>query len=313
MQTRREFLQRSSRYAGGLALAGTLPVWLQAEPAHVFFKLSLAEWSLHKSLHSGAMSNLDFPAKARKDFGIEAVEYVNAFFKDKAQDSAYLAELNQRCRDNGVRSLLIMVDGEGDLGELKKKKRLKAVDNHKKWVDAAHTLGCHSIRVNAFGTGSAEDVAAAAAQSLSALGEYAQSAGINVLVENHGGYSSNGKWLAGIMSSVGQPNVGTLPDFGNFCLRRESGQQWEGKCVEEYDRYEGVRELMPFAKGVSAKSFDFDANGNEIHTDYRKMMRIVYEAGYTGYVGIEYEGSQLSEDEGIRMTRNLLLRAGSLH
>lgn len=276
----------------------------------LFFKISLAEWSLHKALFAKELDNLDFPAKAKNDFGISAVEYVNQFFKDKAKDQAYLTELKKRCSDLDVTSVLIMIDGEGEMADLDSKKRQTAVENHYKWVEAAQFLGCHAIRVNCFGIGKPEEVAKAGADALHKLSEFASPHGISVIVENHGGYSSDGQWLSGVMRAVNLPNCGTLPDFGNFCVRREKGDVWESPCVEEYDRYKGVGEMMPFAKGVSAKSHDFDAEGNCTETDFAKMLPIVKAAGYTGHIGIEYEGSKLSEPEGIRATKALLEKVG---
>jgi len=262
------------------------------------YEISLAEWSLHKELRSGkGMTNLDFPAKS-KELGINAIEYVNQFFKDKAKDMDYLKQLKQRCDDNGVKSLLIMCDGEGQLGDADEKKRAQAVDKHKKWVEAAKFLGCHSIRVNAGSSGSWDEQKERAASGLRSLSEFGKEHELNVIVENHGGLSSNGEWLAATIKSVGLDNCGTLPDFGNFTIDHKSG--------EKYDRYKGVKELMPFAKGVSAKSHDFDDEGNEIHTDYRKMIKIVLDAGYKGYIGIEYEGGKISEVDGIIATRKLL-------
>ena len=260
------------------------------------FEVSIAEWSLHKSLFGKKISNLDFPVVAKKEFKISAVEYVNQFFKDKATDKNYLNELKKICNNEGVKSLLIMCDGEGKLGDPDKNKRISSVNNHKRWIEAAKHLGCHSIRVNASSSGSYDDQQKLAADGLSRLSEFASTHGLNVIVENHGGLSSNGQWLSGVMKSVNMRNCGTLPDFGNF---RIGG----GKT---YDRYKGVKELMPFAKAVSAKSHDFDDNGNEIHTDYHKMMKIVIDAGYRGYVGVEYEGSKLSEYDGIKATKKLL-------
>lgn len=277
-----------------------------AKAGEMFFKISLAEWSLNKAIFGGQLDNLDFPVKAKRDFDISAVEYVNQFFKDKAKDQTYLAELKKRCDDNGVTSLLIMCDGEGNLGEVDKKKRDTAVENHKKWVEAAKFLGCHSIRVNAYGEGKAEEVAKAATDGLHALSAFAQPFGINVIVENHGSYSSNGQWLASVIKGTGMGNCGTLPDFGNFCVRHS-----DNGCEEWYDRYKGVEEMMPFAKGVSAKANDFDASGNCVETDYSRMLPIVKNAGYNGYIGIEYEGSNLSEEEGIKATKALLQRVGS--
>lgn len=292
---RRDFLKSSALAAAGIATGATIaPRSLFAtEPADKpLFKISLAEWSLHKTLRAGEMTNLDFPAVAKDEFNIDAIEYVNAFFKDKAQDSDYLTELKARCDDLGVRSLLIMCDGEGQLGAADEASRTKAVENHYKWVEAAKFLGCHSIRVNAASAGSRQEQQDRAADGLSRLGEFADQHGINVLVENHGGLSSDGAWLKAVMEQVGRPNVGTLPDFGNFY---------------DYDRYQGVKDLMPYAKAVSAKSHVFDEEGNESEIDYRRMMEIVTDADYHGYVGIEWEGKEPDEKQGIRLTRDLLL------
>lgn len=261
--------------------------------AHGRFKISLAEWSLNAEIFSGKMTNLDFPGVTRRRYGLDAVEYVNQFFKDKATDTAYLNELKKRCDDAGVRSLLIMCDGEGNLGAATAGARSEAVEKHKRWVDAARHLGCHSIRVNAGGSGSPEEASDRVSEGCSQLTEYGKSMGISIIIENHGGLSSNPDWLVGVMKKVNSPYFGTLPDFGNF---------------EKFNRYEAVRKLMPYAKGVSAKSHNFDANGNETQTDYFRMMEIVLSAGYQGYVGIEYEGRTHTADEGIRLTRELLER-----
>ncbi|WP_266365989.1 sugar phosphate isomerase/epimerase family protein [Tellurirhabdus rosea] len=309
MQNRRSFLKQF----GALSVAAlTFPPLAEAAAKKSFFEISLAEWSLHKALFDKKITNLDFPGLAKKEFGIEIVEYVNQFFKDKAQDSAYLKELMMRCKDNGVRNHLIMIDGEGGLAETDAGTRNQAVENHKKWVECAKTLGCKTIRVNSFGRGSREEVAKAAVEGLGKLGEFAKPFGINVIVENHGGYSSDGQWLVGVMKQVNMKNVGTLPDFGNFCIKRSDGTEWGGKCVEEYDRYKGVAEMMPFAKGVSAKAYDFDASGNCLDTDYNRMLKIVKDSGFKGIVGIEFEGSKLDEYEGIKKTKALLDRVGPM-
>lgn len=295
---RRRFLALAAAAGTAYGTAGLLRAGSPASPAAnpVPFKISLAQWSLHRTLFAKQLDPLDFP-KATKAFGIEAVEYVNSFYKDKATDTKYLDTLRQRCTDEGVQSLLIMCDGEGALGDPDEKKRKQAVSNHHKWIDAAARLGCHSIRVNAQSSGSYEEQARLAADGLRSLCEYGDKAGIHVIVENHGGLSSNGKWLSEVLRAVNHPRCGSLPDFGNFRINKD----------EVYDRYQGVDELMPFAKGVSAKSHDFDAKGNEIHTDYRKMLEIVVvKHGYQGHIGIEYEGGKLSEDEGIRKTLALL-------
>ncbi|MFN8857954.1 MAG: sugar phosphate isomerase/epimerase family protein, partial [Planctomycetaceae bacterium] len=289
---RRQFLSQSALLAAGAALA---PVTFAAEEKPLF-DISLAEWSLHKTLFGGKLDNLDFAKTAKEQFGIHAVEFVNQFFKDKAKNAEYLADLKKRAGDLGVKLLLIMIDGEGALGDASLAKRNQAVENHFKWVEAAKALGCHSIRVNAASAGSYEDQVHRAADGLRALTEFAAPHEINVIVENHGGLSSNGEWLASVIKKVDHKRCGTLPDFGNFNLG-------DGK---QYDRYRGVTELMPFAKAVSAKSHDFNEAGDEIHTDYRKMMKIVLDHGYHGYVGIEYEGGKIGEAEGILATRKLL-------
>ncbi|MGI4831932.1 MAG: sugar phosphate isomerase/epimerase family protein [Janthinobacterium lividum] len=308
LTSRRQFLKQAAAVAAAAAVAPpALAGGLAAAP---FFEISLAEWSLHKALFSKKITNLDFPVLAKKDYGISVVEYVNQFFKDKAQDKAYLNDLLQSGRDHGVRNHLIMIDGEGDLGSPSAAERRQAVENHFKWVDAAHHLGCLTVRVNAFGKGTATEVQQAAVESLGRLSEYAQQARINVIVENHGSYTSDGKWLLGTIQQVGKRSVGILPDFGNFCIRRDTGDLYQGKCVESYDKYQAVREWMPLAKGVSAKTFEFDASGNCVETDYYQMFRIIKDSGFKGYVGIEYEGEQLSEDEGIRKTKALLEKVG---
>ncbi len=298
-QSRRSFLATSLAAAAAGAASSSVSAAFTRPAAK--FEISLAEWSLHKTLFEKKLDNLDFAMTAKKEFGIDAIEYVNQFFKDKAKDKAYLAELNKRAADQGVKQLLIMIDGEGNLGDPNLKKRMQAVENHFQWVEAGKTLGCHSIRVNAGSAGSYEDQMYRAADGLRALSEFAAEHGLNVIVENHGGLSSNGEWLAGVMKHVDLKNCGTLPDFGNFRLK---DNEW-------YDRYKGVTELMPFAKAVSAKSHDFDDKGNETKTDFLKMMKIVLDAGYHGYVGIEYEGSMLDEFAGIKATKALLERVRS--
>lgn len=297
--SRRQFVKNAAAIAAGIAIC---PKSFGTTSSKNSFQISLAEWSLHKALFAKQLDNLDFPSVAKNTYGISVVEYVNQFFKKKAEDTAYLNELLTRCKDNGVKNHLIMIDGEGGLAELDDATRLKSVENHYKWVNAAKHLGCKTIRVNAHGKGSREDVQKAAVDGLSRLGEYGEKEGINIIVENHGGFSSDGEWLSGVMKQVGKKNVGTLPDFGNFCLKRGENHT----CLQEYDRYKGTAELMPYAKGVSAKTYDFDADGNCVETDYAKMLGILKKAGFNGYIGIEYEGDKLSEEEGIKKTKALL-------
>jgi sugar phosphate isomerase/epimerase len=307
MTDRRQFLTAAGLAAGAVALpaaaAGAAertatPSTTRNGSASQWFQISLAQWSLNRALRADKLDALDFPAVTRREFGIDVVEYVNQFFMDKAADRAWLAQLKQRCDDNGVKSGLIMCDREGALGDADGAARTKAVENHYKWVEAAKYLGCHSIRVNAQSSGPVGAQLDYAIDGLRRLSEFGAQHGLNVIVENHGGTSSHGKWLALVIEQVGLPNCGTLPDFGNFNIA-------QGKA---YDRYLGVTELMPWAKGVSAKSYAFDAQGYETTIDYRRMLTIVRDAGYRGYVGIEFEGRDMDEYAGIRATKVLLER-----
>lgn len=308
MTTRRHFVKQSLFGAGALLAQPSF----DPLPQKAGIELSLAQWSLHRALSAGKIDNLAFPSIARKDFGIGAVEYVNQFFggdkmdfREAARNTTYLGELMQRSRDAGVTNHLIMVDNEGSLAVPDDKERLAAVDNHKKWIEAAGFLKCKTVRVNLHGEGGSLDKKLASVDSLSRLGDFAGRMNINVVVENHGSDSSNGAWMADVMRQVGKPNVGTLPDFGNFCISHPWGTTQEG-CDQMYDRYKGLEELLPFAKGVSAKTYDFDSNGEQPLMDYKKLIDIVKSSGFEGYIGIEFEGNTQPEEEGIRNTKLLL-------
>ncbi len=300
---------------GPVRLAG-----LQAMP----FRISLAQWSLHKTFYGASLQipweerrelfrtdpdrvlqgkwhPKDFPRIAREEFGLDGVEYVNTFMYGHATDSTYLDALARQADSEGVTSVLIMVDMEGALGDPDRNARAQAVENHVRWLSAAARLGCHAIRVNAQSSGTEEEQAILAADGLHALAEIADEYGLSVLVENHGGLSSRASWLMDVLRDADHPRLGTLPDFGNFTV----------SSTEQYDRYRGVAEMMPMARAVSAKSHDFDEAGNNFPEDFDRMMRIVYDAGYRGWVGIEYEGSRLDEIDGINATADLLRRIGS--
>ena len=263
----------------------------EAEPR---FQISLAQWSLNRTIRKGELENIDFPKYAKDKFGILGVEYVNSYFKNEVKNMAYLKDLKSRADGEGVRNVLIMCDGEGQLGAKQEAQRTQTVENHKKWVEAAKLLGCHSIRVNAGGPQkNKEELAKNVIDGLTRLSVFAKDFGINVTVENHGGLSSNGAWLADVLKRVDMENCGSLPDFGNF---------------HNYDRYKGIQELMPYAKGVSAKSREFNDQGDEVQTDFLKAMKLVAAAGYKGYVGIEFEGNKHAEHDGIAATKKLLER-----
>ena len=267
-------------------------------------KISLAQWSLNKAIKSGELSPLDFAKKARS-FDIDAIEYVSGLYTNHTDTLKKISmqklskELLKRSDDYGIDNVLIMIDSQGSLASSNKKERLKAIDNHKKWIDFSYEIGCETMRVNLSGETKLDRWTENSIKSLTELSDYNKN--INVVVENHGGLSSNGKYLSNVMSKVNIDNCGTLPDFGNFCIDGSPRA-----CNEWYDIYKGVEELMPYAHAVSAKSYDFDDSGNETKIDYSKMIDIVKKAGYKGYIGIEYEGSRMSEDDGIIATKKLL-------
>ena len=300
MFSRREFVKRTLGAAAGAMAAGSVR-GAEYASSKSWFTISLAQWSLNRAFRGGGMDAMDFASITKNKFGIDAVEYVNQFYMDGYSESI-ATELRKRADGEGVESVLIMCDREGRLGDPDGANRKQTVENHKKWVQAAKILGCHAIRVNAASEGSFEEQQKLAADGLAMLTEYASGLGISVIVENHGGLSSHGQWLAGVIKWVNNPSCGTLPDFGNFRIDRQTG--------EEYDRYLGTEELMPFAKGVSAKTYDFDEDGMETLIDYPRMLKIVREAGYRGRIGIEYEGDRLGEIEGILATKKLLQSLG---
>jgi sugar phosphate isomerase/epimerase len=309
MKSRRTFIKQSLMGAGTLMMASSFRSFASANPD---LKISLAEWSFHRALESGKLDHLDFPSKAKNEFGISAVEYVNGFFggkkmnfKEAAKNTTYLSELLKRSKDAGVFNHLLMCDDEGSLSSVNEKERLEAVDNHKKWIEAAKFLGCLTVRVNLHGEGDPDARKKASVDSLGRLGDFAEPLKINVVVENHGSVTSNGKWVVDVMKQVNKKNIGTLPDFGNFCISDPWGTIQNG-CKEMYDIYKGVEEMLPFAKGVSAKAYDFDANGEQPLLNYKRLLEIVKASGFKGYIGVEFEGVNQDEEEGVRNTQKLL-------
>jgi len=271
------------------------------------YKLSLAQWSCHRMLNNKEMDNLEF-AKYSSELGFKGVEYVSRFLEPGLTDATYWDKMNEAAKKANVEQLLIMTDLTGALGAASGKDRKFAIEEHIPWLVAAQALGCHSIRVNLWGEGTKDEQRERCTESLAKLCTIGAEHGLNVIVENHGGYSSDGKWMVQIMKDINMDNCGTLPDFGNFCVAREGGERWGAPCIEEYDRYLGVEELMPYAKAVSAKSHVFDRRGNELNTNYAKMMDIVHKSEYSGYVGVEWEGDGLNETQGIKATKLLLER-----
>lgn len=327
MKTRRSFVKQLGLGTVGAGLLTGPPQSFYANTATKSpYPISLAQFSLASEFFTGKHDTLEFPARAKNEFGVNIVEYVSMFFADKINDASFLKELKMRTDDLGVSNNLIMVDDE-NIADLDKTKRDHAVESHYKFVDAANLLGCNSIRVNLGSieqTGTAEEVADAALEGYSTLLKYGEEHNMNIIVENHVGHSCNGKWLASIMKEVNHKRAGVLPDFGNFCINRTKPETMDlagymnTKCLEQYDMYLGIEELMPYAKGVSAKTHKFDADGNETEMDFKRIFDIIDKSGFEGIVGIEYEGGlmhmqgmegYLSNEEGIRATKKLIERS----
>ena len=323
MIKRREFIEKQLKLGLGFALLAIPKKGFgfnlnNENNSNLFFKLSLAQWSLHKGIDSGEFDPYDF-AKTSKELGFSGLEYVNALYSD-VMDSRnksqaiknFIKKCNDEAKQNNIENLLIMIDGEGDLATSNVRKRNAAIENHKKWIDAASQMRCHSVRVNLYGVEEKKKWMEYSSNSLTRLSEFSKDYNINVIVENHGSLSSNAELLMQVINNVNLKNCGTLPDFGNFCIRRVEGDLYESSCVKEYDRYKGIKEMMPKAFAVSAKSNSFNNKGDEVYTDYLKMLKIVKDSGYNGYIGVEYEGTGLSEIDGILATKNLLINKGKL-
>lgn len=323
---RRKFIERSSKAGVAMSILGLAACKEQKKTAVMennegdasttapFFKLSLAQWSMHRMIWNEGVDPYSF-AERSKNWGFSGLEYVSALYYKELEAAEFSPEAmkkfvdrcNEEASKHGMENVLIMIDGQGDLATTDAAQREAAVKNHHKWVDAAAAMGCHSIRVNLSGSTDPQEWIPNSVDGLTQLATYARDKQINILVENHGGLSSNAEMLAAVMQQVGMENCGTLPDFGNFCIRRNDPSDYGSGCAEMYDRYLGVEQLMPYAKAVSAKSHNFDSQGNETETDFLKMMQLVKDAGYSGFVGVEYEGNELGEEAGILATRDLLL------
>jgi len=287
----------------------------QEEP---LFKLSLAQWSFHRSIKYNNLSPYEF-ARLASELGFEGLEYVSTLYQDVMKNDNKTSAMNAFIEKNNflaarykMKNVLIMVDDEGDLSTSNKNERLEAIENHKLWIEAANKMGCGAIRLNLHGEEDEELWIKNSIASLEILSEFAKPLNVNIIVENHGGNSSNASLLMKVINQVNFDNCGTLPDFGNFCLSKNWGSLKENKCDNAYDPYTGVSEMMPKAFGVSAKAYDFDANGNETILNYKKLLSIVKKAGYNGFIGVEYEGDRLSEEEGIIATRKLIQKTSSI-
>ena len=304
---RRRFIRNSVLGATALAVKPLSAHSKQEKALHI----SLAQWSLHRSFENGTLDPVDFAAVAAETYRLNAVEFVNGFYRKQARDEKFWISMRERSSNADVRNLILMVDDEGDLGDAREKTRLKSVENHYKWVHAAKLLGCPTMRVNAFGDPDRETYRQAIIDGMSRLATYAAKEDLNIVIENHGLFSSDAALIAGIIREINMPNFGSFPDFGNWCLSAKWGST-QGDCDRVYDRYQGVSELLPYARAVSAKSYNFNEKGEDTTIDYYRMMKIVKESDYSGYIGIEYEGTEKGEHEGILITRELMTKAWNM-
>lgn len=309
MTSRRSFIKKTALGTAGLTTAAAFPLSLNSCQLNSMAlpKISLAQWSLHRAFTEGRLNAENFASIAKNSFNINAVEYVNQFYVKKATNEGFWNQMKSNADNEGVKSLLIMVDDEGLLGDTNLAERKKAIENHYKWIHAAKIMGCHAIRINAFSDGNnPSEIKAALVQGLGSLAMYGKEEGIHILIENHGFHTSDADFMVGIIKDVNNPYLGTLPDFGNWCLNAEWGSTQGNTCTQVYNPYDGVSKFLPYAKGVSAKSYNFNDSGYDTVIDYPKLLKLVKEEAYDGYIGIEYEGTTLGEEAGIRATKTLI-------
>ena len=300
------------------------------------YKLSLAQFSLFRLEMMRKSDPMDF-AKISSELGFQGLEYLQMSYtggllKEKRKTSLngikkLAKDLNTRADDYNQKNILIMIDIGPDLGTY-----VENYDDYHIWIDCASEMKCHSIRVNLRGSDdSLSKWSKNSIYNLSKLCEYAKPLGINIIVENHGGFSSNADYLVNVIENVNLNNMGSLPDFGNFCVKQDEKKLadtyklfTEGaektlsrpptiydSCIERFDMYEGVEKLMKYAKGVSAKTHGFDLEGNDVDIDYKKMLKIVKKSGYSGFIGVEAQAFTMDPIEAIKVSKKLLLNSYS--
>jgi len=319
------------------------------------YKLSLAQFSLARYISQSGYDVYSF-AETAHELGFQGLEYLSVAYKGGffqpnsnfglADAKKVAKESLKRSNDFGLKNLLIMVDGEGNLANIDRKYNDNSVENHKKWIDCASEMGCHSIRVNLDSDGSLDDWTNNSVESLNKLCEYAKSFGLNIIIENHTTYSGSGgesfaanpEYIINVIKKVDFENIGALPDFGNWCqsfkkrdrselisrFRDNNEKDDEPKvkitssyfstCNKMYDIYEGVSKLLPYAKAVSAKVNSFDENGEDLDIDYTKMLKVIKDSNYSGYIGVEQQASfedNIDPIQAINLTKELLFKSWS--
>ncbi len=293
MMKRRQILKKLAMGAG---CAATAPFYSCAKNGtsgeSPWLKLAVQQYSFNRQLKSGELAMIDYPGTVVEGTGIKALEYFNGHMEEKAGDTGFFEAVRERCDDLGAANTMMLCRGKDALDSSDPSVRSAAIEGYRPWLEATKILGGQYIRVDVRSDGDPDEQKKHAADGLTALCEVAGNEfDMGIVVENHGGHSGNGKWVADLMKTVGLENCGTLPDFQNF---------------KEYDPYLGIEEMMPWAKIVCAKSKEFDEAGNEVNVDYRRMLKIVKDSGFTGYIGIEFEGHGVDPIAGINLTKNLI-------
>ena len=326
---RRKFIQTSIALSIGIPLISQ-NLWANLQSLNNRIKISLQCVSFANTLMNGKMSILEFPRIVREDFNIEGAEYWNIPLIQKRRDSKFIKELNKRTSDYGLKNTLMLVDlydlktrESKSICDKDSKRRNEAIEDHKEWIDVAKSIGCSSIRVNLWSEGmNASEVKNISEEALSKLLEYSSTQDMSIVIENHGGFTSDAGWLVDLMKSINHSKLGTLPDFGtlNFCIEKaqaKEGEMYSSNCLNQYNKYKGVEEMLPYAKGISAKSISFDSNGEEINTDFERMIKLIKSSSFEGFMAIEYEGAlmqmfggdpldYLSPNQGVLATKRLI-------
>ena len=328
-QNRRKFITNIFKSTAAISLSSSLlNNSLFANYLSKKLKISLQCFSFASEFYKGKFDLSNFSKIVRETYNLDGAEFWSIPFMGKEKNSIFLNELRQKSNDYGIKNTIILVDlldmqtmKQGNsLASIDKKERNQAVEDHKPWIDAAKSIGCDSIRINLWSDASKQDVTKVSLESISKLLEYSSDKNISIVIENHGGYTGDAKWLVNLIKKINNKNLGTLPDFGtlNFCIKRDLSDTeiFSSKCLNQYDKYLGVKELLPFAKGISAKSTQFDLKGNETATNFKKMLRLIKKSNFEGYMSIEYEGAirdtfsqknnHLSTHDGILATKKLL-------
>lgn len=289
-------------------------------------RISLSQWSFHRAILGSSMEDYATFTKLlhskpervlqghldsrdilniANSLGIKKVDLVNVLFFGHAMDKPWLNEFIAKAKSFNTSFQVLMCDQAGNLGASSQLARKQSINAHIVWLETAVYLGCKQLRVNAIGDGSYLSQLRQCADSLSKLGAIAESMGIELLVENHGYASNNGAWLAMLIEETNHDNVKVFADFDNFFMGG-----WDLSPERRYDRIQGLLDLAPFTAGVSAKSHDFGALGDETTIDFRKCIAIFEENGFDGLYSAEYEGDRISELEGaistVRLTSSIL-------